>query len=80
MFVLGAQKNHLIEMTLLGTHTIYMFYWDIRTIIVNWNLYLEACPHNKKPRYGFHLLRPQGYKTFFTLNSAENEIYPAHKC
>ena len=25
-------------------------------------------------------LRPQGYKTFFMLNSAEQEIYPAHKC
>ena len=24
--------------------------------------------------------RPQGYKTFFMLNSAEHEIYPAHKC
>ena len=23
---------------------------------------------------------PQGYKTFFMLNSAEHEIYPAHKC
>ena len=22
---------------------------------------------------------PQGYKTFFMLNSAEHEIYPAHK-
>ena len=24
--------------------------------------------------------RPQGYKTFSVLNSAEHEIYPAHKC
>ena len=24
--------------------------------------------------------RPRGYKTFFMLNSAEHEIYPAHKC
>ena len=24
--------------------------------------------------------RPQGYKTFFMLNSAECKIYPAHKC
>ena len=24
--------------------------------------------------------RPRGYKTFFILNSAEHEIYPAHKC
>ena len=24
--------------------------------------------------------RPRGYKTFFVLNSAEHEIYPAHKC
>ena len=23
---------------------------------------------------------PQGFKTFFMLNSAEHEIYPAHKC
>ena len=23
---------------------------------------------------------PQGYKTFFMLNSGEHEIYPAHKC
>ena len=23
---------------------------------------------------------PQGYKTFFMLNSNEHEIYPAHKC
>ena len=23
---------------------------------------------------------PRGYKTFFVLNSAEHEIYPAHKC
>ena len=23
---------------------------------------------------------PRGYKTFFVLNSAENEIYPAHQC
>ena len=22
----------------------------------------------------------RGYKTFFMLNSAEHEIYPAHKC
>ena len=24
--------------------------------------------------------RLQGYKTLFMLNSAENEIFPAHKC
>ena len=23
---------------------------------------------------------PQGYKTFFMLNSTKQEIYPAHKC
>ena len=23
---------------------------------------------------------PRDYKTFFILNSAEHEIYPAHKC
>ena len=26
------------------------------------------------------IARPQGYKTFFMLNSAEYEIYQAHKC
>ena len=25
-------------------------------------------------------IRPQGYKTFFMLNTAEHEIYSAHKC
>ena len=25
-------------------------------------------------------IRPQGYKTFSMLNSAEHEIYPADKC
>ena len=25
-------------------------------------------------------VRPQGYKTFFKLNSTEHEIYPDHKC
>ena len=25
-------------------------------------------------------LRPRGFKTFSMLNSAEHEIYPAHKC
>ena len=25
-------------------------------------------------------IRPPGYKTFSMLNSAEHEIYPAHKC
>ena len=25
-------------------------------------------------------LQARGYKTFFMLNSAEHEIYPAHKC
>ena len=24
------------------------------------------------------MIRPRGYKTFFMLNSAEHEIYPAH--
>ena len=27
-----------------------------------------------------NLTRPQGYKTFSMLNSAEHKIYPAHKC
>ena len=26
------------------------------------------------------LFRPRGYTTFSMLNSAKNEIYPAHKC
>ena len=26
------------------------------------------------------VIRPRGYKTFFMLNSAEHEIYPAHMC
>ena len=26
------------------------------------------------------MIRPQGYKTFFMLNSIEHEIFPAHKC
>ena len=26
------------------------------------------------------LIWPQDYKTFFMLNSADSEIYPAHKC
>ena len=26
------------------------------------------------------LIWPQGFKTFFILNSADYEIYPAHKC
>ena len=26
------------------------------------------------------MTRPRGYKTFSMLNSAEHEIYPAHKC
>ena len=25
-------------------------------------------------------IRPRGYKTFFTLNSIEHGIFPAHKC
>ena len=28
---------------------------------------------------GLCLTRPQGYKTFFMLNSTEHAIYPAHK-
>ena len=28
----------------------------------------------------FNQTWPRGYKTFFMLNSAEPEIYPAHKC
>ena len=26
------------------------------------------------------VFRPRGYTTFSMLNSAEHEIYPAHKC
>ena len=37
---------------------------------------------NKKNNFNDSYLEtwPQGYKTFFTLNSAEHEIYPAHTC
>ena len=28
----------------------------------------------------FQVFWPQGYKTFFILNSAEHQIYAAHKC
>ena len=28
----------------------------------------------------FYKIRPRGYKPFPMLNSAEHEIYPAHKC
>ena len=30
----------------------------------------------------YNLIQPRlrGYKTFFMLNSADQEIYPAHKC
>ena len=27
-----------------------------------------------------HTFWPQGYKTFFMLNSVVHEIFPAHKC
>ena len=27
-----------------------------------------------------HVLRSQGYETFFMLSSAETKNYPAHKC
>ena len=30
-------------------------------------------------KYGTFATRPQGYKTFFTLNSAEHEIFSANK-
>ena len=38
-FVLGAQKNHLIEMVLLSTHNI-CFGWEIRKLVFNeaWNM------------------------------------------
>ena len=29
---------------------------------------------------GMNVDRPRGYKTFTMLNSAEHQIYPAHKC
>ena len=34
------------------------------------------------PDFGSDCTRtwPRGYKTFFMLNSAEHEIYSAHKC
>ena len=36
---------------------------------------MQALDKNKECKF-----RPQGCKTFFMLNSAEHEIYPAHKC
>ena len=41
------------------------------------NTTVEPC--HKKPN-NVLVSRPPGYKTFFMLNSAEHEIYPAHKC
>ena len=43
------------------------------------------CTENEKTElisyFVFTANRPQGYKTFFfMLNSAEREIFPAHKC
>ena len=43
---------------------------------------LELKPHTHfhKQQYKKQASGPGGYKTFFILNSAEQEIYPAHKC
>ena len=30
-------------------------------------------------RYLYHISKPRSYKTCFMLNSADHEIYPAHK-
>ena len=45
-------------------------------------LYMKGRPWRDRAYVQVHLsLRwPRGYKTFFILNSAEQEIYPAHKC
>ena len=41
----------------------------------------SSISRSSNPGYSIkHETRPQGYKTFFILNSAEHEIYPAHKC
>ena len=40
-------------------------------------LYVEKCV---KMFLVTHSYLDPGYKTFFMLNSAEQEIYPAHKC
>ena len=51
--------------------------------------FLVAEQYLTKERYKFKqipiltvlsMTRPQGYKIFFMLNSAEHEIYPAYKC
>ena len=38
------------------------------------------CEWPEKGLKPFKHTRPRGYKTFSMLNSAEHEIYPAHKC
>ena len=44
--VLGAQKNHLIEMVLLCTHDIY-FGREIKKIVVEYALFSGGLPHMK---------------------------------
>ena len=40
----------------------------------------ELIPTEKGGNKTCHRDMPQGYKTFFMLNSIEHEIYLAHKC
>ena len=40
----------------------------------------KLAAQNFAVQYDTFLFWPRGYKTFFILNSAEHEIYPAHNC
>ena len=60
---------------------------QLRHIMLSWELFPNARRFlQKKNRKFLHQSlkplgpRPRGYKTLFMLNSAEHEIYPAHKC
>ena len=54
-------------------------FWSLRDgfLVVPITLYF-AQGHNSMPHD--YQTRPRGYKAFSMLNSAEQEIYPAHKC
>ena len=41
---------------------------------------IEKALNNRRTRIKSAMSWPRGYKTIFVLNSAEIEIYPAHKC
>ena len=42
-------------------------------------LYRKILSKNPRQTVQTHI-RPEGYKTFSMLNSAQRKIYPAHKC